>query len=147
MQINTVKYDADHEIMNTCENLQIVQSEFFTNKLISFILSLIWISIVLSVFRFVANEYKWLAIQLHSTIRNILSAIQWAITKVILNYLPLPRNYKVFRKKYKQQVFSYKVLLFFRKFSHQWTTWCPSYKTFFRRQLCAGKIAWLDSLT
>ncbi len=29
-----VKYDADQEIKNTYENLQIVQSQFFTNKLI-----------------------------------------------------------------------------------------------------------------
>ncbi len=29
-----VKYDADWEIMNTYENLQIVWSQFFTNKLI-----------------------------------------------------------------------------------------------------------------
>ncbi len=48
-----VKYNANQEIMNTYENLQIVQSEFFTNKLI---FSLIQISIGLSVFRFVANK-------------------------------------------------------------------------------------------
>ncbi len=29
-----VKYDANQEIMNTTENLQIVQSQFFTEKLI-----------------------------------------------------------------------------------------------------------------
>ncbi len=29
-----MKYDADQEIMNTYENLQIVQSQFFTDKLI-----------------------------------------------------------------------------------------------------------------
>ncbi len=32
LQINTVKYDADQESMNTYENLQIVQSQFFTDK-------------------------------------------------------------------------------------------------------------------
>jgi hypothetical protein len=48
------------------------------------------ISIGLSVFRFVANEYKRIAIWLHSTTCNIRSAIWWAITKVILNYSPLP---------------------------------------------------------
>jgi hypothetical protein len=32
--MNTVKYDTNHEITNTYENLQIVQSHFFTNKLI-----------------------------------------------------------------------------------------------------------------
>ncbi len=34
LQINTVKYNADQKIMNTYENLQIVQSQFFTNDLI-----------------------------------------------------------------------------------------------------------------
>ncbi len=29
-----VKYDADLEIMNTYKNLQIAQSQFFTDKLI-----------------------------------------------------------------------------------------------------------------
>jgi hypothetical protein len=36
LQINTVKYDADQEIMNTYENLQIIWSQFFTDKLIFF---------------------------------------------------------------------------------------------------------------
>ena len=34
LQINMVKYDADWENTDTCENLQIVQSQFFTDKLI-----------------------------------------------------------------------------------------------------------------
>jgi len=51
---------------------------------------LIQIFIGLSVFAFVANEYKQKAIWLYSTICNIWSAIQWEITKVILNYWPLP---------------------------------------------------------
>jgi hypothetical protein len=34
LQINTVKYDTEREITNTYENLQIVRSQFFTNKLI-----------------------------------------------------------------------------------------------------------------
>ncbi len=34
LQINTVKYDTDGEIANTYENLQIVPSQFFTDKLI-----------------------------------------------------------------------------------------------------------------
>ena len=68
-----VKYNANQEIMNTYENLQIVQSEFFTNKLI---FSLIQISIGLSVFRFVANKYQRRAIWLLSTIGNIRSAIR-----------------------------------------------------------------------
>ncbi len=58
----------------------------------SFIFSLVWISIGLSVFGFVANNYKWIAIYLLSTIRNIQSAIWWAIMKVILIYSPLPTS-------------------------------------------------------
>ncbi len=84
-----VKYDAKWEIMNTYENLQIVWSQFFTDKLYLFIFGLIQISISLSVFGFIANENKRIAIKLHLTISNIWSAIWWAITKVILNYLPL----------------------------------------------------------
>ncbi len=34
LQINTVKYDADREIMNIYENLQIVWAQFFTDKLL-----------------------------------------------------------------------------------------------------------------
>jgi hypothetical protein len=34
LQIIMVKYDADWEIMNTYENLLIVQSQFFTDKII-----------------------------------------------------------------------------------------------------------------
>ncbi len=33
LQINKVKYNADQEITNTYENLQIVQSQYFTDKL------------------------------------------------------------------------------------------------------------------
>jgi len=87
LQINIAKYNADQEIMNSYENLKIVWSQFFTE---AFILSIIWISIGLSVFGFVANEYKQIANQSHSTIPNIWSAIRWVIKKVILNYLPLP---------------------------------------------------------
>jgi hypothetical protein len=36
IQINTMKYDANREITNTYENLQIVGSQFFTNKLLFF---------------------------------------------------------------------------------------------------------------
>ena len=58
----------------------------------SFIFGLIQISIGLSVFGFVANDYKQIAIRLHLTIRNIRSAIGWAITKIILNYSCLPNK-------------------------------------------------------
>jgi hypothetical protein len=34
LQINTIKYDTDWEITNTYENLQIIRSQFFTDKLI-----------------------------------------------------------------------------------------------------------------
>ena len=34
LQINTVKYDVDREITNIYENLQIVQSHFFTDMLL-----------------------------------------------------------------------------------------------------------------
>ncbi len=44
----------------------------------------------LLVLSFIANKYKQIAIQLHLTIHNIRSGIQWAIMKVILNNLPLP---------------------------------------------------------
>ena len=59
LQINMVKYDADWEIMNIYENLQIVWSQFFTDMLL-FIFGLLWISIGLLVFRFVASKYKHL---------------------------------------------------------------------------------------
>jgi hypothetical protein len=88
LQINMVKYDANWEITNTYKNLQIVWFQFFTDKLI-FIY--IWSN---------SNIYWFIGIQicchwiqtnwLHLTIRNIWSAIWWAITKVILKYLQLP---------------------------------------------------------
>ncbi len=86
--MNNEKYYADREITNTYEKLIIVWSQFFTDKLI-FIY--IWSnSNIYSIFGFIANKYKQRAIQLHLTICNIRSAIQWAITKVILNYSPIP---------------------------------------------------------
>ncbi len=54
LQINTVKYNADQEIMNIYENLQIVRSHFFTDMLL---FGLLWISFGLLVFGLVANEY------------------------------------------------------------------------------------------
>ncbi len=67
-----VKYYA---ITNTYNTLQIVQSQFFTDKKYSFIFSLIRISNGLLVFRLDANEHKQRAIRLHSTIHNIRSPI------------------------------------------------------------------------
>ncbi len=39
--INMVKYDANQEIMNSYENLQLVRSQFLTNKLV-FIYIIYW---------------------------------------------------------------------------------------------------------
>jgi hypothetical protein len=57
-----------------------------------FIFLLIRISIGLSVFGFISNEYKPIAIQSRSSIHNIWSAIQWGITKVIFDYSILPNK-------------------------------------------------------
>ena len=90
LQLNTVKYDADQEITNTYKNLQKVWSQFLTDKLIFISIQSNLNIIGLLVFRFVANVCKQIAIWLHLTICHIWSSIQWAIMKVILNYLPLP---------------------------------------------------------
>ncbi len=90
-----VKYNAKWEITNTYENLQIDWSQFFTDKLIFFYIRSNWNIYWLSIFGFFANEYKQIAIQIHSTIHNIWSAIWWAIMKVILNYSLLPSWYKL----------------------------------------------------
>jgi len=55
-----------------------------------YIFSLLQIFIGSSVFGFIANEYKRIAICSLLTIRNIWSGIQWAKPKVILNYSMLP---------------------------------------------------------
>ncbi len=90
LQLNMVKYNADQEIMNIYENLKTVWSHFSLICYYSLIFGLLQISIGLSVFGFVANEYKWITIHSLLTICNIWSGIWWEITKVILNYLPLP---------------------------------------------------------
>jgi len=58
----------------------------------SLIFGLLRISIGLSVFGFVANEYKRITICSLSNIRNIWSGIRWAKPKVILNYSTLPKK-------------------------------------------------------
>jgi hypothetical protein len=80
------------------EKLQIFMRIYkFTNPIFSqicyysSIFGLLWLSIGLSVFGFIANEYKQITIHSLSTIHNIWSGIRWVITKVILNYLPLPK--------------------------------------------------------
>ncbi len=83
LQINMVKYDADWEIMNTYKNLQIVWSQFFTDKLI-----FIYIWSNLNIYWFIGiwineNEHKRRAVQFHLTICNIWSPIWWVITKAM----------------------------------------------------------------
>ena len=52
MRVNTVKYAADWEITITYKNLQIVQSQFYTDMQYLLIFGLIQLSFGLSVFRF-----------------------------------------------------------------------------------------------
>jgi hypothetical protein len=87
LQINMVKYNANWENTNTYENSQIIWSQLYTDKLILIYIQSNLNIFGLSVFRFVNSEYQQRAIWLHLTIQ---SAIRWSITKVILNYLPLP---------------------------------------------------------
>ncbi len=61
----------------------------------SFIFGLLRISLGLSVFGFIVNKYQRRAILSLSTIRNIRSAIRWAIPKVISNYSHIPRPNKL----------------------------------------------------
>ncbi len=90
LQINMVKYDADREIMNSYENLQTVWSQFFTDMLLFvYIRSTSNIHWFIGI-RICCQEYQRRAIQSLSTIRNIRSAIWWAIPKVILNYSHIP---------------------------------------------------------
>ncbi len=63
LQINMVKYDADWEITNIYENLQIVCDPSFSPICYySFIFGLLRISIGLLVFRFFGYEYQQKAI-------------------------------------------------------------------------------------
>ncbi len=92
LQINTVKYDADWEITNIYENLQIVLSQFFTNMLLFVYIrstsNIYWfISILIRCQQIPKNSYS-----VTLTICTFRSAIWWAITKVILNYSCLPNN-------------------------------------------------------
>jgi len=90
LQINTVKYNADWEIIIFMRIYKQFDPSLSLICYFSFIFGLLRISIGLLVFGFVANEYQWRAIWLLSTIRNIRSAIWWVIPKVILNYSRLP---------------------------------------------------------
>jgi hypothetical protein len=77
----------------------------------SFIFGLLQISIGLSVFRVIANEYQQRAFRL-SSIHNIWSAIRWAIPKVILNYSRLPTHNNLALK----QIFISKKIIFTKVF-------------------------------
>jgi hypothetical protein len=61
LQINTIKYDADQEITNTYENLQIVQSQFFTERLI-----FIYIQSNLNIYWFISIWLRCHSIQTNS---------------------------------------------------------------------------------
>ncbi len=89
LQINTIKYDTEREIMNIYENLQIVRTYFFTDMLL-----FVNIQSTSNMYWFIGirtNEYKQITIRSLSTIPNIRSGIRWAKPKVILNYSRLPR--------------------------------------------------------
>ncbi len=87
LQINKVKYNADREnykyLWEYTNSLIPVFHWYVTNHLYLVYFKYL---LVLSVFRFVANEYQRRAIQLLLTIHNIRSTIRWAIPKVILNF-------------------------------------------------------------
>ena len=58
LQINTVKYDDDQEITNIYENLQIVQSHFFTD-----IVLFVNIRSTLNIYWFIGIQIRWQRIQ------------------------------------------------------------------------------------
>ncbi len=76
LQINTVKYNADQEIMNIYKNLQIVQCQFFTDMLL-----FIYIQSSLNIYWFIGIQIWILCQQIQtpfqslSTIHNIRSGI------------------------------------------------------------------------
>ncbi len=59
------KYDANWEIMNTYENLQIVQSQFFTDKLI-----FIYILSNLNIYLFIGIYCQWIQTKRYSVTFN-----------------------------------------------------------------------------
>ncbi len=82
LQINTVKYNADWEITNIYENLQIVWSHFFTNMLL-----FIYIRSTLNIYWFIGIRICCQWIQTNSywsllTIRNIWSGIWWTNLRI-----------------------------------------------------------------
>ncbi len=87
LQINTVKYDADREIMKIYKNLWLVRSQIFTDMLL-----FVYIRSTSNIYRFISIQIhcQRIAIQLLLTISNIQSAIWWVIMKAIFNYLCQP---------------------------------------------------------
>jgi hypothetical protein len=79
LQINTVKYNAEYLEEFTNSSIPVFH-RYATIHL--YIFGLLQISICLSVFGFVAYEYKWIAIQSLLTICNIWSGIRWMNPKV-----------------------------------------------------------------
>jgi hypothetical protein len=76
LQINMVKYEADREIMNIYENLQIVQSQFSTDMLL-----FVYIRSTLNTYWFISIQILCQQIPRNSysvpfTICNIQSAIR-----------------------------------------------------------------------
>ncbi len=85
-----VKYEANQEIMNTYENLQIVWSQFFTNKLI-----FIYIGSNANIFWFIDIQICCQQIQMKSysvtfDYSQYLVTYSMSNKKVNFNYLPLP---------------------------------------------------------
>ncbi len=81
-QINTMKYDADREITNIYENLQIVWSQFVTDMLL-----FVSIRSTLNIYSFIGIRIRSQRIQTNSysvtfDIRTIQSGIQWTNPKV-----------------------------------------------------------------
>ncbi len=61
LQINTVKYNAEQEITNIYENLQIVQSQFFTDLLL-----FDYIQSTLNIYWYISIQICWQQIQMNS---------------------------------------------------------------------------------
>ncbi len=82
LQINTVKYNADQEIMNIYENLQIVWSQFVTDMQL-----FIYIQSTSNIYWFIGIQIRCQQIQTNSysvtfDIHTIRSSIQWKNPKV-----------------------------------------------------------------
>ncbi len=101
-----VKFDTKWEITNTYENLQIVWSQFFTDKLI-FIY--IWSNFNISWFISIWICCQWIqtksSLFTFDSIRNIRSPIWQAIMKVILPLLCLNPNGCTGREKMAKDAF------------------------------------------